>query len=115
MSSGRERLEKELMEQAQESIRKMLAALPEAKDLTMSDMERLTGEMGGEVMQQTMQRLSETEQHELGKAVYCEACQTRMQKRGKRKKRVVTVRGEIEVERQYYVCSNCAAGYFPPG
>ena len=115
MRPDRDELERDLLEQAQKSIREMVEALPEAKDLTLSDMERLTGEMGREVMQKTMQKLSETEQHEFGKEVYCETCQTRMQKRGKRKKQIVTVRGEIQVDRQYYVCPNCGAGFFPPG
>jgi len=45
----------------------------------------------------------------------CPTCAGKLRYKGKRKRRVVTVRGEIEVERDYYVCTACGAGYFPPG
>ena len=115
MPSDRESLEQELLEQAQQAIRKMLKDLPDPETLTMSDMERLTGEMGHKVMQEAMQKLSDSQQQDFGKAVYCEECKTRMQKRGRRKKRVVTLRGEVAMDRQYYRCPNCGAGHFPPG
>jgi Zn finger protein HypA/HybF involved in hydrogenase expression len=92
----------------------MLEALPAKADLTMDDMERLIGEMGQDIMRETMQGVSQHEQEEPSR-VMCEACQVAMHKRGKRKKRVVTKRGEIEVERQYYVCPQCGCGVFPPG
>jgi hypothetical protein len=114
MPSERERLEQELRVKAEEAIRKLLDALPEKSDITMRDMEELTGEMGRDFMQSTMQSLSETQQGEPSDLI-CETCQIAMHKRGKRKKRVVTLRGEIEVERQYYICPNCGAGCFPPG
>jgi YgiT-type zinc finger domain-containing protein len=45
----------------------------------------------------------------------CPTCAGKLRHKGKRKRRVVTVRGEIEVERDYYVCTTCGTGYFPPG
>jgi hypothetical protein len=114
MLSDRERLEQELRAKAEEAIRKLLDALPDKAEITMSDMEALTGELGHEVMQGTMQSLSQSQQAEPDE-VRCEPCNTSMHKRGKRKKQVVTLRGEIEVERQYYVCPCCGAGTFPPG
>ena len=114
MTSDRDRLEQEVRAQAEKAIREMLDALPEKADITMSIMEDLTGKMGHELMQSTMQSLSETQQAE-PEEVLCVQCQSAMHKRGKRKKRVVTLRGEVEVERQYYVCPNCGAGSFPPG
>lgn len=114
MSSERERLEQELGAKAEAAIRRLLDALPDKAAITMGDMEALTGEMGQELMQGTMQSLSQTQQAE-PEGVRCEACKTPMHKRGKRKKQVVTLRGEVEVERQYYVCPRCGAGTFPPG
>lgn len=114
MLSERERLEQKLRSKAEESIRKLLDALPDKAEITMSDMEALTGEMGHDLMQAAMQSLSESQRAEPNE-VECEKCNTPMHKRGKRKKQVVTLRGEIEVERQYYVCPRCGAGTFPPG
>jgi uncharacterized protein with PIN domain len=113
MLSERDRLEQALRAKAEAAIRKLLEALPDKTEITMSDMEALTGEMGQELMQATMQSLSESQQAEPNE-VRCEQCNTPMHKRGKRKKQVVTLRGEIEVERQYYVCPCCGTGTFPP-
>jgi hypothetical protein len=114
MVSDRDRLEQALRAKAEEAIEKLLDALPDTAEITMSDMEALTGEMGHELMQGTMQSLSESQQSEPHE-VRCEGCNTSMHKRGKRKKQVVTLRGEIAVERQYYVCPCCGTGTFPPG
>lgn len=115
MLTDKKQIEEELVEQARQAIRKMLSALPDSREITLSDMEQLTGEMGKTVMQETIQRLSDTQGNENLEEVMCEACAVKMQKRGKRKKRVLTARGEIEIERQYYVCPVCKTGHFPPG
>jgi len=113
MTEDRHELEKKLRAKAEEAIRKLLTTLPDKSELTMSDMEALIGKMGHEMMQDTMQAVAQTEQVEATE-VMCEACGCRMQKRGKRKKQVVTRRGEIELERPYYVCPECGQGIFPP-
>jgi hypothetical protein len=47
--------------------------------------------------------------------VRCAQCQTPMQRRGARRRRIPTRRGvEAEVARTYYVCPACGAGLFPP-
>ena len=45
----------------------------------------------------------------------CPDCGGKLRHKGKKLKRVVTVRGEVEVERDYYHCAQCGTGYFPPG
>ena len=114
MPQNRDQLERELRAKAEEAIQALLNALPDdASEVTLSDLEDVAGEMGRSLMQGTIASLSETQQPEI-EAVCCEACQQKMHKRGKRKKWVETVRGEIEIERQYYVCPGCGAGAFPP-
>lgn len=113
MPNKRDELEQELRAKAEEAIRKLLEKLPDKTELTMTDIENLVGEMGHEVTQGATEAIAQREQAEPSEMI-CEACQVRMQKRGKRKKRVVTKRGEIDLERQYYVCPRCGAGVFPP-
>lgn len=115
MPSEREELEQQLVDQARQAIHKMLDELPETSAITLSDMEKATGVMGQTIMQQTMQHLVQTPPDPIAEAICCASCHTRMFRRGKRKKRVVTTRGEVEVERPYYVCPTCGAGRFPPG
>ena len=114
MSHNRNELEQRLRAKAEEAIRQLLANLPDKSELTLTDMERLVGEMGRDIMQETLQEVAQGEQVE-PEIVVCTSCQIAMHKRGKRKKRVETLRGEIEIERQYYVCPQCGAGTFPPG
>ena len=115
MPSNRERLEQKLLEQAQQVIRKLLDDLPESSDIKLSDMESATGMMGQAMMQQTLQQLVESQQQAPVDDLRCESCHERMSRRGKRKRRIVTVRGEVEVKRVYYVCPKCGTGRFPPG
>ncbi len=115
MPTEREELEQQLLEQAHQAIRKLLDELPESHEITLSDTEKATGVMGQAIMQQSLQRLVEVKQRSGSNEVRCEHCQTRMSRRGKRKKRIVTVRGEVEVERPYYGCPQCGATRFPPG
>lgn len=114
MPTYREELEQKLVEQAQQAIGKLLDELPEAHAITFSEMEKATGVMGQAVMQQTMQRLVERQPRPTAQEIRCDRCDTPMSRRGKRKKRVVTTRGEVEVERPYYVCPHCGVGRFPP-
>lgn len=114
MPTNRETLEQKILEQAQQVVRKMLDDLPESSDITLSDMESATGMMGQALMHQTMQQLVESQQQASVDDVCCESCHERMSRRGKRKRRIVTVRGEVEVERSYYVCPQCGTGRFPP-
>jgi len=115
MPNDKKQIEEALVEQASQAIRKMLSDLPDVTEITLSDMEQLTGEMGKTVMQETIQKLSDTQHNEVLEPDMCETCEVKMQRRGKRKKRVLTARGEIEIERQYYVCPVCKTGHFPPG
>ncbi len=103
MPTDREELEQELLEQARKAIKKMLDGLPDATDITLSDMEHSTGVMGKTIMNQSLQRLAEERQSDPPEQVRCKACGEKMHRRGKRKKRVETLRGEIKIERQYLV------------
>jgi L-fucose isomerase-like protein len=114
MPTGREKLEQELVEEAQKAIKKMLDELPETCDITLSDMEAATGVMGRSIMNKSLQKLAQEKQPEQPEPVQCRGCGEQMYRRGKRKKRVETLRGEIEIERQYLVCPNCGESHFPP-
>ena len=114
MPQDRQELEKHLRAKAEEAIRKLIEDLPDKSELTMTDMENHIGVMGHQMMQDTLQAVSESEQVEPSEVI-CQECNVVMHKRGKRKKRVVSKRGEIDLERDYYVCPQCDRGSFPPG
>jgi Zn finger protein HypA/HybF involved in hydrogenase expression len=115
MPTKREELEEQIVEHTREAVQKMLDELPDSRSITVSEMERAIVELGQAINRQTLQCLLEAQGSEQAEEVSCEECGVRMQRRGKRRKRVVTLGGEVDVERDYYVCPKCGSGHFPPG
>ena len=112
--SKHEDLKKRLLANYEKSLDKMLNGLPAPENLRLSDLERATGEVGAELMQDILQNLASEEQIEREKQVSCPDCGSKSYRRGKRRKQVISSRGEFDLERQYYVCSQCGHGFFPP-
>jgi hypothetical protein len=56
-------------------------------------------------------------ENEPGKwAEVCPQCGLKLEKKGKKKRRMQTRGGqEVEIEREYGVCPRCGQGIFPPG
>lgn len=106
-------LEAKLMAKAQEAIRRLLAKQKPKEEIRLSDLEISVGEFGEELLEDIIQELvsvaSSTDPHILK----CEDCQQLMRYKGKKSKRMVTLRGEVEIERDYYYCEHCRKGYFP--
>jgi ribosomal protein S27AE len=48
-------------------------------------------------------------------APHCPKCGVAMENKGKRDKVVETRLGALRMQREYYVCPQCGAGFFPPG
>lgn len=83
------------------------------RDLSMSEMENLVGEFELEVRQSLLQEIvADAQERQSG---LCETCGGKLRYKGKKAKRVVSLRGEVTVERDYYQCETCGTGYFPPG
>ena len=113
MPSQSDELKKRLQERANEAIEKLLAQKGGRQDLSMDEMEDLVGEFELEVRQSLMQEMvADAQETQSG---LCETCGGKLRDKGKKPKRVVTLRGEVKVERDYYQCETCGRGYFPPG
>jgi len=113
MPTQSDELKKRLQDRANEAIEKLLAQKGGRRDLSMDEMEDLVGEFELEVRQSLMQEIiADTQETHTG---LCETCGGKLRYKGKKPKRVVTLRGEVTVERDYYRCEGCGSGYFPPG
>ncbi len=113
MPDNREELENRLIEKAKQAIKNMLDEKNCRRDLSMTEMEDLVGDLETDFRQAVLQELvDESQKQDKG---LCSSCQGKLRNKGKRRKRLITVRGEIEVERDYYVCQDCGAGFFPSG
>ena len=113
MSTSETELEVRLLTQAQTVIHKLLAQKAGRHDLSMSEMEGLVGDLEKDIGQAMMQELVEDSQ--VMSSGLCPKCQGKLRYKGKKPKQMITLRGEIEVERDYYLCQACGSGYFPLG
>jgi YgiT-type zinc finger domain-containing protein len=112
MSRDEAELEAQRVAQVRMAITKLLEQKQGRRNLSLSEMERLVGEMDSDLRQAVMETLVEESQTQ-GQGL-CPTCGGKVRHKGKRRKQVVTVRGEVVVERDYCLCSACGAGYFPP-
>lgn len=113
MTTQADELKKRLQDGAYEAIEKLLEQKAGRRDLSMSEMEDWVGDFELEVRQSLMQEMvADVQETTSG---LCKTCGGKLRYKGKKPKRVVTLRGEVTVERDYYQCETCSTGYFPPG
>ena len=112
MSADSNDLEARLLKQAQVAIHKLLEEKGERRDLSMSEMEDLVGALEVNLRQGLMQEMVDEAQSQA--TGLCPSCGGKLRYKGKKPKQVVTLRGEVKVERDYYHCERCKRGYFPP-
>lgn len=115
MTEPQAELEARLLAQAQTAIRAMLAKKKPAEAISLTDIERLVGGLGDDFLQEVTQTLVNDSQRRQQAGLTCPECSGAMRYKGRKAKRVVTVRGEVMIQRAYYYCRRCGRGFFPPG
>ncbi len=88
----------------------------EGEERQLSELEDIALKAGRIVEQATIEALVAEQQ--LGQAVpgpTCSECGAEMRYKGRKRKRLVTQAGEVNLERAYYYCEPCREGIFPPG
>lgn len=116
MPSSKSTLKAQLVAQAEAAIEELLSARPAPETATLTQIE----EVVLKASQQFRQTLTATLLAESSAAVGpsrlpCPTCGGPARAKGKRKRRVVTRTGEVNVRREYYYCRACQGGFFPPG
>ena len=111
MSSKREDLKARLLAQAEAAIDRLLSDGRLSEAMTLSDIEAVIGVSEADFRQGALEEVIAIQQE---MPTTCPLCGGKLHNKGKRKKRVVTLRGETDVERSYYQCEGCSQGYFPP-
>lgn len=111
----KEELRRRYMAKA-EAIFEAAWARGEAEGLTLSQIEETVGELKFELTSLLVESMVEVQaQRQMGPGPRCEQCGGEMYSKGKRRRRVMTSQGEIEVTRRYHYCDRCGCGFFPPG
>ncbi|MBX3082595.1 MAG: hypothetical protein KF716_13240 [Anaerolineae bacterium] len=105
-----------LLAEAEAAIDKLLAKRSPANQITMREISQLAIESGQQVQAAVLHSLTQASQRaEPAPAqLECQQCGRKMSYKGKRKRQVVADGGETAVERDYYYCSKCKVGIFPP-
>ena len=100
---------------AKAAIAKVLAERKLPAEASLADIEQAALAAGAEIQQAIAAELAQESAATLPAWPDCPACGQKMKTKGKRRRRIVTEAGEIEVERVYYHCGACGQGLFPPG
>ena len=111
MPKKKEDLKSQLMAQAEEAIDKMLLDERLSEKMTLSDIESIVGGSEADFRQRALEEIIAIQQET---PTTCPMCGGKLHNKGKRTKRIVTLRGETEIKRSYYQCDGCHKGYFPP-
>jgi uncharacterized protein with PIN domain len=111
MSANRDELKAKLLAQAEVAIDKMLSDARLNEHMTLSDVEAVVGVSEADFRQRMLEEIIGMQQESVRR---CPLCGGQLRNKGKRSKRVVTLRGDTEIERNYYQCETCRTGYFPP-
>jgi hypothetical protein len=116
MSRTHVELKAQLMAQVEAAIDQLLASRPPPETAQLADLEQAARVAGQHLEQACTAELAAESAGELPVSwPTCPACGRRMKAKGKRRRRLVTVTGEVPLEREYYYCGGCRQGSFPPG
>jgi hypothetical protein len=114
MPSQKEALKTKLLAHAEQAIEALLNNPKVTEQMSLSEMEQVVGDFEKRLLPEVMQELVSESRQEA--ELVCPKCGGgSLHNKGKRAKQVITVRGEIEVQRPYYRCIECGHGFFPPG
>jgi uncharacterized protein with PIN domain len=112
MPTSRKELKAKLLARAEAAIDEMLGDERLHEQMTLSEIEQVVGQSEAEFRQAALEEIIALQQET---PTTCPLCGGKLENKGKRRKQVVSLRGEVEIERTYYQCQSCKQGYFPPG
>lgn len=112
MPSSRAELKAKLLARAEAAIEAMLQDERLHEKMTLSEIEQVIGQSEADFRQAALEEIIAMQQES---AKRCPLCGGRLENKGKRRKQVISLRGETTIERTYYQCQQCGRGYFPPG
>jgi uncharacterized protein with PIN domain len=111
MSIGRDELKAKLLARAEAVINELLNDERLHEKMTLSEIEQVVGQSEADFRQAALEEVIAQQQET---PTTCPLCGGKLENKGKRRKQVVSLRGETEIERTYYQCQSCQRGYFPP-
>ena len=116
MKRSRQEIEAELAEEASAMIAEYLTWHEETERPTLSDIEDQVLELRSQLSARMVEVVvAEQEASQPVESPVCPTCDEPMRNKGGKAVSVGSRVGEVEMKRNYYYCSFCQRGYFPPG
>jgi hypothetical protein len=115
MKQGKETLKARLLAQYEAELEQMLKQVDEKEEMKLGEIEGLALRTRTAVGQAITQALAEEAMEVPVELPGCPGCHQAMHYKGKKRRVVVTLTGEIRVDRPNYYCQACRQGLFPPG
>lgn len=110
-----EEIKARLMAETEEAIDRMLVKRKTQERTSLTEIERLALDLRQEVGEKATQVLVNAAEGPSVSGPKCPTCGEEMHSKGRKRRRVVTRSGEIDLGRTYYYCERCKQGFFPPG
>lgn len=111
----REALKKKLMNSLEEQIEAYLDWYDDTEDLKFRDVEKQVLETRKEVGARLAETIAAEEATVMAAGMRCPVCGGKLRRKGRKAKVVVSLAGDVKVERDYYYCPHCQRGFFPLG
>ena len=109
-------IEERMMAEAQRAIKALLSQRQPSDELTLTEIEQLVRQAGGEIMEGMTASLVEASQDKQQvPGPGCPHCGQEMAYKGHQEKNLTTDTGKARLRRAYYYCDACEVGLFPPG
>lgn len=110
MPSSREKSKAKLLARAEAAIDERLKDERLHEKMTLSEIEQVVGGSEADFRQAALEEIIALQQDTPST---CPRCGGKLDNQGKRRKQVVSLRGETTIERPCYQCQSCGRGYFP--
>lgn len=111
MTDHRKALRAKLLAKAEATIDNLLSDKRLHEKMTLSQIEDVVGKSELDFRQKVLEEVIGIQE---AKCEGCPKCGGQVKNKGKRQKQVISLRGEVEIERSYQECQACGHRYFPP-
>ncbi len=115
MKKTREQVREELREKSAEIIERLLDWNESHTEPDMTQIEDIVLELREKMGMEFAASLVSSQEKVEPAVERCKLCGEAMRNKGRKRKVVESRIGGIELERGYYYCPECGAGFFPPG